>query len=200
MKEKFRSYGYIETHQISHQIKCSNCNNDVGAHEAGRYSYTSGHQIYFVICPICSFGSVIEFDGSVYPTVPYGDPVEGLPKELESAYNEARNVFSINAFTSCQLICRKILMHIAIDKCKSDEGKTFVEYIDALVNKKLITPLMKPWVDKIRQEGNDATHKLESPSKDDAENILNFTTQLLKTIYEMEVKMNKFNKQTSSAK
>jgi len=52
---------------------------------------------------------------------------------------------------------------------------------------------MKPWVDKIRKEGNDATHKLAPPTPEDAENILNFTTQLLKAIYEMEAKMKKFN-------
>jgi len=37
----------------------------------------------------------------------------------------------------------------------------------------------------------------ESPSKEDAENILNFVTQLLKVIYEMEHKTKKFNQPKS---
>ena len=182
IKEKFRGYPYVTLDRISHEITCSNCQNKVGAHEVARYEYAGGLKMYFVICPLCSFGSVIEAEGVIYPSVIYGEPLEGLTPDVEKAYDEARKDFSIGSHTSCQLICRKILMHVAIEKCELEEGKKFAEYIDALQKAQLVTPIMKPWVDKIRKEGNDATHKLEPPTPEDAENILNFNAQLLKSI------------------
>jgi len=179
-----------------HFFVCSHCSAKGNGIVIGFY-FKHAPNIFWILCPSCSHGSVIDRDGNTYPPIPYGENVEGLPPELKLAFNEARNVFSIGAFTSCQLICRKMLMHIAIDKCNLDEGKSFIEYVNALEKAQLISPLMKPWVDKIRKEGNDATHKLEPPSKDDSENILNFVTQLLKVIYEMEYKMQKFG-QTES--
>lgn len=194
---KFEGYSRVGQNQNeNHSIKCGSCGNDVGALEVAHYVTSANDWIYWVICPVCSYGSVIEMDGSIHPSVKYGVALEGLSKEVNDAYEEARSCYSIGSLTGCQLICRKILMHIAVDKCGGEEGKSFAEYIDKIKEAGYITPPMKGWVDKIREEGNDATHKLEPPSREDTEHIINFTIQLLRLVYEMEYKANKFTQST----
>jgi len=194
MIEKFQGLDYVQPKAgTSHQIKCGNCGNDIGAIEVARYNSPSVQiEVVWLICPLCSYGSVVEYDGKIYPAGKYGEALDGLTPDVNSAYNEARECMSIGAHTGCQLVCRKILMHIAVDKCNGKEGDSFENYIHNIEKAGYITPPMKPWVDKIRKEGNDATHKLASPTPKDAENIMNFTTQLLRLVYEMEHKATKF--------
>lgn len=174
-----------------------------GSNKASWYSYTCGHcntkvsgavvcgcyenvqPIKWLLCPNCGNGSVLAEDGNVYPGVPFGPNIEGLPKNVLEAYKEARNCMSVNAFTSCELICRKILMHIAVEK-GAKEGESFTNYLSYLEEKGFITPPMKDWVNLIRQHGNKATHLLESPDKKRAESTIMFTAELLRLIYEMD--------------
>ena len=86
------------------------------------------------------------------------------------------------------LVCRKILMNVAVEKGAS-EGKTFVDYIDHMVKTGHITVTMKKWVDKIRENGNDATHEIPSPDFITAWTTLEFTALLLKNVYETVYRM-----------
>ena len=133
----------------------------------------------------CGNGSVLAKDGNVYPGVPFGPNIDGLPEDVLDAYKEARNCMTVNAFTSCELICRKILMHVAVEK-GAKEGDMFAIYLSYLEEQGFVTPPMKGWVDLIRRHGNKATHSLESPDKKRAESTLMFTAELLRLIYEME--------------
>jgi hypothetical protein len=135
--------------------------------------------------------------GIVIPQSKQGVSVEGLPEEVKLAYEEARKCFSVSAFTSCELICRKILMHVACHKGDS-EGKKFVEYIDYLKIQGYITRPMEGWVGIIRQHGNDTIHELKAPEKERAESTLMFTGHLLKSIYEMENLSSKYTKSSPS--
>jgi hypothetical protein len=45
-----------------------------------------------------------------------GEDVEGLPAETAEAYKEARLNAASGANASCELMCRKILMHVAVGK------------------------------------------------------------------------------------
>ncbi|MEE9963981.1 MAG: DUF4145 domain-containing protein [Propionicimonas sp.] len=147
-------------------------------------------EVSWLRCPGCHRGSVVEEDRQ-YPSRLPGEDLNGLPEDLESAYTEARESMGVHAFTAGELMCRKILMHAAVDK-GADEGKTFAAYIDFLQEVGFITPPMKPWADVIRQHGNLATHKI--PPADEARGLgtLAFTTQLLRMIYEMDYKVAQF--------
>lgn len=159
---------------------CGHCGRDVSG---AVVSYSSNVQ--WLLCPTCKDGSVRASDYNVYPSVPFGPNIEGLPKEVQEAYYEARRCMSVNAFTSCELICRKILMHVAVGK-GAKEGDTFSNYLLHLEGQGFITPPMKHWVCLIREHGNKATHLIESPDKKRAESTLMFTAELLRLIYEME--------------
>ena len=75
-------------------------------------------------------------------------------------------------------------MHIAVEKAQSAAGKGFVDYVNDLEGGGFIAPPNKPWVDKIRTLGNEATHDLPAMTKEQARMALDFSAMLLKTLYE----------------
>lgn len=97
----------------------------------------------------------------------------------------------VNAFTAAEIMCRKILMHVAVDK-GANEGETFAKYIDYLEQSNYFTPDMADWVDQIRQNGNEFAHELPALSEKRAKSTVTFTAHLLKLIYEMEHLANEF--------
>ena len=165
-------------------IKCPLCNaNVVGAVVA---ESNDQPRVQWIRCTGCDRG-VVANEGALSPSPKIGEEVTGLPADVADAYDEARRTAGAAAYTACELICRKILMHIAVDKGDS-EGKGFVEYLDFLKNTGYLTPAMLPWADLIRTHGNQSTHRLQAASKDRALNTLAFTAQLLRLVYEMEYK------------
>ena len=138
----------------------------------------------WVLCPSCDLGSVIVRD-TAYPQTLVGSPIDGLSDELSQTYDEARRSFSSKSYTACELVCRKILMHVAVNK-GAKEGQTFEQYIKYLQEKQYITPHSKDWVDLIREHGNQAAHRIDTPSEERAASTLLFTTHLLKLVYGME--------------
>nr|BFE55634.1 hypothetical protein GCM10020063_001600 [Dactylosporangium thailandense] len=140
--------------------------------------------VRWIRCPGCGNG-IVENNGRLSPSPKLGENVDGLPAEVAEAYDEARRTAGIEAYTSCELMCRKILMHIAVDK-GDQEGKSFVTYLDFIKQSGYITPPMQPWADLIRSHGNQSTHRLQPASRERALNTLAFTTQLLRLVYEMD--------------
>ncbi|MFJ6499467.1 DUF4145 domain-containing protein [Streptomyces virginiae] len=114
-----------------------------------------------------------------------GGEVAGLPQKIDQAYNEARACAGVNAFTAAEMMCRKILMHIAVDKGAAD-GKSFAFYLSHLADQGYVTPPMRGWVDVIRSHGNIAVHEIPPSDKDRALGTLIFTEQLLRMVYLME--------------
>ena len=74
-------------------------------------------------------------------------------------------------------------MHIAVSQ-GADQGKTFLNYVDYLVDKHYAPPNSKVWVDRIRAHGNEATHEIVLKSAADSKEIMVFLEMLLKFIYE----------------
>lgn len=89
------------------------------------------------------------------------------------------------------MVCRKILMHVAVDK-GAKAGESFASYISHLEVAGYLTPPMKPWVDMIRTRGNAAVHDLPSTTQPQAEAVVTFTEHLLRNVYEMEFLAQKF--------
>jgi hypothetical protein len=142
-------------------------------------------------CPACGRGIFADIDGALYPGAKVGRDVEGLPSDVAVVYDEARRCAEVNAFTACEMVCRKILMHIAVDK-GAPQDNTFKGFVDYLELNHHVTPAMKPWVDVIRQHGNIAVHELPHTDKQRAIGTLTFTEHLLRNVYEMEHLAKKF--------
>jgi|TARA_R110001583_G_scaffold194622_1_gene365983 hypothetical protein len=146
----------------------------------------------WLLCTSCSKPSAM-FRNSIFPGAAFGPSIQGLPKDVKDSYNEARRCMEVNAFTAAELICRKILMHVAADK-GAKEGESFAAYLSYLESEGYVTPPMKGWVDLIRQHGNKSTHKLDSPEKHRAESTVMFTAELLRLVYEMEFMAKQYTK------
>lgn len=166
---------------------CGHC----GTHVSGALIATAAApggsaSIDWLRCSRCGEPCVIDASGQVHPGTLGGLAVDGLPGEVSATYREARQCLGVRAYNACELVCRKILMHLAVDKAGGKPGDTFSNYITALESSGYITPPMKGWVDLIRQHANKSAHALPAPSADRAEATLMFTGELLRIAYEME--------------
>jgi hypothetical protein len=92
---------------------------------------------------------------------------------------------TVGAYTAAEVMCRKILMHVAVDQAASGPGKTFVQYIDDLDGAGFIPRGLKPKIDEIRQRGNVANHELPASTDEDARKTLAVTRHLLVSMYEL---------------
>lgn len=171
----------------SKSYTCGYCDNPL-ASEKGWWARTApggndaGHRIY--VCHQCSKPSYFDRDGTQTPSVTFGNPVKDIPDEtVEQLYDEARRTTGSSAFTAAALCCRKLLMHIAVSK-GATPGDTFVNYVQFLVDKNLIPPDARDWVDHIRIKGNEANHEIAIMGQADAEELLSFVEMLLKVIFE----------------
>jgi hypothetical protein len=95
---------------------------------------------------------------------------------------------TVNSLTSVVLTCRKLLMHIAVEK-GAPTGKSFLEYVEYLADKGFVPPDGKGWVDHIRKKGNEANHEIKIMSSDDASDLIAFSEMLLKFVYEFPAKI-----------
>ena len=62
-----------------------------------------------------------------------GNSVEHLPVDIEALYTEARNCVAASCYTAAVLICRKLLMNMAVSQ-GADAGDTFVQYVEYLAH------------------------------------------------------------------
>lgn len=159
---------------------CGHCDTRVSGAVVARHEGTQ-----WLLCPSCSEGSVVDQRGNLHPSVAFGPHIDGLPNSTAKAYQEARRCLSVGAYTASDLVCRKILMHVAVDK-GAREGEPFASYLEYLETQGYVTPPMRSWVGMIRTHGNEAAHLLEEPDRARAESTLMFTAELLRIIYEMQ--------------
>jgi len=186
--------GYDKVHHPSldkseayYVYTCGHCGREVSGIVVAIYQY--GDHVDWLLCPSCGKGSVHSDD--IFPRPVYGVDIDGLPAMVQQAYQEARNCMSVNSYTACELICRNILMHVAVEK-GADENQSFEAYILYLEKNGYVTPPMKEWVKLIKEHGNKAAHRLELPNRNRAECTFMFTLELLRLIYEMNHVASKF--------
>lgn len=136
-------------------------------------------------CPACFDGSVRTMTGSVWPVGPAGGSVANLPADVAKAWQEARTTHAVAAYTASEIMCRKILMHLAVDVANAKSGDTFKGYIDALDKAGHISAALKPAVEKVKDRGNAANHELPPSTEADSLVTLRITEHMLRGIYEI---------------
>jgi hypothetical protein len=165
----------------SSQYICFYCGTYVGAHN-GYKDQGNAHKI--MICPNTDCNKPTYFEGGrQIPAPRFGSHVAHLPEDVNTLYEEARACTGANACTATVLACRKLLMHIAVQK-GAKPGQTFVEYVNHLSDKRFVPPDSEAWVDLIRQKGNEANQEIVIMSEKDAQQLLGFLEMLLRFMYE----------------
>lgn len=168
-------------------MTCGHCGNGVGGDVVHRATIRTGGEppslVLWIQCPLCDDGSVMASTGVVYPSAPAGGEVPNLPADVEHSWQEARVAHAVAAYTAAEMMCRKILMHVAVDVAGSDPGKSFVQYVKDLDANGYITAGLRAVVDQIRDRGNIANHELPASTQQDSETTMRITEHLLNGVY-----------------
>lgn len=164
---------------------CGHCGTEVTSNQ-GYHEDTRNYNIW--LCP-CGCPTFFDNEGRQYPGYSFGNAVSGIKSsKVNELYEEARRCTAAPAYTAAVLACRKLLMHIAVEK-GAPTGKRFIEYVKYLSDNHYVPPDGKQWADYIRQKGNEATHEISLMTKQDAEDLISFTEMLLKFVYEFPAKI-----------
>jgi hypothetical protein len=167
----------------SQSFVCGYCGHKVGAHLG--FSEQRGHNVGAIyICPHCDKPTYFELaQGRRTPGALIGNSVEQVPKEVGALYEEARKCCSTSAYTAAVLLCRKLLMNVAVS-VGAAPNQSFMSYVEHLAKNGYVPPNGKGWVDHIRKKGNEATHEILVMTENDAKDLIGFSEMLLKFIYE----------------
>jgi hypothetical protein len=165
---------------------CGYCGDKVSSEKG--YKVTDSHSRHrggIYLCPGC-FGPTFFTPSDQWNQIPgsrFGNVVAHVPSALNQLYQEARNCTSTANYTASVLVCRKMLMNIAVEQGAA-EGLKFIEYVDYLSGQGFVPPNGKQWVDHIRKKGNEANHEIMLMKDQDAKELIIFIEMLLKFIYE----------------
>lgn len=160
------------------------------AHQFGVVALTSKSDVVWGRCVSCGKG-VVANEGVISPsTLPLREPA-GLPEVEQRVWQEVRQCMSVGANAAAVMLCRKLLFHIAVTNglpSKNDKGwaPNFQACTDHLLTEGLITARMRPWVDRIKDVGNEANHEIVPITKEQAEDVTMFSQKLLELAFEMD--------------
>jgi len=164
---------------------CGYCNTKVSSDKG---YHDERYNSFIWLCP-CGKPTYFDLHGSQYPAYICGNKISGIPsKDIEQLYEEARRCTSVSAYTAAVLSCRKLLMHIAVEK-GAPEGMNFIQYVEYLSEKNYVPPDGKGWVDYIRQKSNEANHEIVLMKEKEAIDLINFSEMLLRFVYEFPSKV-----------
>lgn len=171
------------------QLKCAEC----GALQHLVVGRTAAADRFWLRCVNCKAPSVVD-RGRVWPgTRALSAPLGVTGIELD-VWNEVRDCLAVGANTAAVMLARKLLLHIAVaqglpEKNEKGWAPTFAEAVSHLENADIITKRMVPWVERIKDVGNEANHEITPISASVALDVATFMEQLLKLAYEMEALM-----------
>ena len=197
-------------------IQCDKCEATVNAEFIYAYQAFDDNEgipyrYYFCKCPSCK-DPFVAISGSYWENewqpitryLPSPDrSIREFPEALNSAFQEARSCFRAKAYTATAVMCRKTLEGI----CK-EHGLIKTNLATSLQQMRengVIDSYLYDWADALRISGNEAAHGVEVTfSKEDAQDILEFTRALLEYIFTFRKKFEDFqnrrkgNKQINS--
>jgi hypothetical protein len=163
----------------SRAFTCGYCGREVGS-DRGYYSERGVGLIY--ICHLCGRPTFFYYADQT-PAPRIGGDVSHLPETLAVLYREARDCTSVAAYTAAVMLCRVILMNVAVS-IGAPENRSFVQYVDYLWEQHYVPPNSRPWIDRIRSLGNTANHEIQLMGKTEAEEAITFVEMLLQLVFE----------------
>lgn len=166
----------------SRSFICWNCNNQV-ASSNGYKTYSDSCRKKIYLCPHCGAPNSYDVEGKAPLSPLPGKDIEKLPENLNEVYNEIRTCMQNNSFTAAIMLMRKIIMNIAVHE-GADKNLKFVQYVDYLCDNGIVHKKSKKKAESVKDLGNDANHEIESRTKEEAQNCLEFIELLLMANYE----------------
>lgn len=180
----------VETVPCGH---CGGTQHVVVARCSDQTGHPSQPSTKWVRCISCLRGSVLEA-GAIHPnSKPLRTP-RGLPPTDAAIWEEVRACLGAQAHAAAVMLCRKLLLHVAVanglePKNEKDRAPSFLQAVDHLQAEEVITKKMRPWVDRIKDVGNEGAHELKPVTRETALDVARFTEQLLVLAYELTALM-----------
>ena len=174
----------------SHSYTCGYCGMPLASEKGWMASRVGGSPTkanplggLIYVCHHCSRPTFFDQEKKEQtPGVAFGKAVQNIPDaSLHEIYDEARKATSAGCYTAAVLCCRKFLMHLAVTK-GAKEGDSFRSYVEFLATKHL-PPDCRPWIEQIKDIGNEANHEVKMMKQPEAENLVLFCEMLLLTLF-----------------
>ena len=165
---------------------CGHCGARSGPSRRYTNSGSGGDFAQIVICPSCNRPTYVlgEFAEQV-PGPLVGRSITGITDaEVEKLYDEARKALANGAPSAAVMVCRKLLMHIAVEK-GAKEGESFTYYAQYLTDKHIVGATFADVVAHIKDQGNKENHELDVSSVAEAAMVLRLVEFILASIYEL---------------
>jgi len=163
---------------------CGYCSAEPGSGKGWMTDASGGEAAVIRICPVCNAPTFFSSTGEQWPGAKAGAAVASLPPDVQAIHEEARQSIAANAPTGATMLCRKILMHVAVQK-GADENQSFQTYVKWLIQERYAPIGAESWLDYIRERANEANHEIMVMSKEDSTAVLLFTEALMRNVYEL---------------
>ena len=122
------------------------------------------------------------------PTPNTAPPVEGIPdtnEDIHKLYEEAGRCLTHSAPTGAVMICRKLLMNLAVEHAGASDDDSYQKCVKALVAANHIPTEGHPLADHICLIGNEANHELPAITRETAERVVTLPSIVLNNIYQL---------------
>jgi hypothetical protein len=181
MKTKWETW-HNHVNQTPKEFICGFCGYKVGSH-VGYYNGTDSLNQALYICTNCGLPSLFFNDGQ-YPGPILGRNITNLPTDVEQIYKEIRDSIKNSSYTAAILLGRKLIMHLAVDIAKAEEGLSFAQYVEHLKDSNYIPPNGGAMLKYIKDLGNEKNHEIKIGTESESQKVLKFIEGLLIFIYE----------------
>lgn len=182
------------------EIACPSCSTPsmlVIARREGQDAYSPDYALNaWLLCMACGAGAVVNRVSGVSPGPKKFPTPDGTPESETVLWEEIRNCLSVSAFNAVAMLCRKLLLHLVYTHERSQDPQAvprnikFVQAVQYLLDKGVITAAHEPLAAEIKNIGNRANHELPNITQDEAYKIAQFTHFLFISVYEMPKKAN----------
>ncbi len=189
-------------------IECSYCESKVSASVIATHEYRDVDGLpgayYFLLCPICNepMVGVADLEQVGYNEWNLSEPVRlwpeppdnihrSIPKLVSNSIHEAKLCLKATAFSACTVMCGRALEAI----CKEQLSKKIMlaKGLKELKDKKIIDGRIYLWGETLRKRRNISAHPSEEDTtKEDATDILSFTTAICEYIYVLTIRYEEF--------
>jgi hypothetical protein len=172
---------------------CSFCGGNqlllVGKTSQVGQEYAARPKVRWLRCISCFRGQV-DNAGTMSPGVRPLDTPNELGGDDLAAWEEVLGCLSVGANTAAVMMCRKLLFHVAVahglpEKDGSGRAPNFATALKHLEDEGIFTKHMRPWIDQIKDVGNEANHEIPTTSAEQAMDVALFTRQLIRLAYEL---------------
>jgi len=196
--------GGWEVTQTAVEYTCAECEASLSS-EVG-YDHPNGNPITRAV-RFCHHDhvTILQFSPGSFPDkvsrqIPASAPrrsIDTIPdghKAIKTVYDEARACHAAGAHTATVMLCRKILMNLAVEHAGSTaggeddngnkgHGDSFEKCVSSLIAAGHIHPNWQDLAHDVRKAGNEATHHVEPKEPEHADNILRLVEYILMFVY-----------------